>query len=234
MEKEALLKQIYHRLIVSCQALEHEPLYRPEGGIMPLMAKAAQMSGAAGIRCNTVRDIKQIKEAVDLPIFGIIKKQYPPCPMHITVTMDEIDALHETGVDVIAYQGTSAIRPDGKTSAEFTAAIKEKYPDQLIMADIATIEEALACEAAGADFVSTTMRGYTPETKGIDDVDFDFIKELAQKMTTAKVLVEGHVHYPEQAVRAMECGAYAVVVGGAITRPAEITARFTKAISEKF
>src|SRR5699024_6739104 len=181
MDKQALLKQIEHGLIVSCQALEHEPLYRPEGGIMPLMAKAAAQSGAVGIRANTVRDITQIKAAVDLPVIGIIKKDYPGTSMYITVTMAEVDALVGCGVDILAVQGTSALRPDGSTAAEFIRAVKEKYPDQLLMADIATLEEAMACAEAGADFVGTTMRGYTPETKGINDVDFEFVAQLAAR-----------------------------------------------------
>ena len=115
MEQEALFKQIehgliVHGLIVSCQALEHEPLYTPEGGVMPLMAKAAAMSGAVGIRANTVRDITQIKQAVDLPVIGIIKKDYPGTPMYITVTMQEVDELVACGVDILAVQGTSALR----------------------------------------------------------------------------------------------------------------------------
>ena len=225
MEKEALFKQIEHGLIVSCQALEHEPLYTPEGGVMPLMAKAAAMSGAVGIRANTVRDI------VDLPVIGIIKKDYPGTPMYITVTMKEVDELVACGVDILAVQGTSALRPDGKTSAEFIRAIKQKYPQQLVMADIATDEEAMACAEAGADFVGTTMRGYTPETEGINETDFAFIARLA-KNCPAKVIAEGHIHYPEQARKALEAGAFALVVGGAITRPAEITARFTAAIKD--
>ena len=167
MEKEAIFKQIEHGLIVSCQALEHEPLYTKEGGIMPLMAKAAAMSGAVGIRANTVRDITQIKQVVDLPVIGIIKKDYP-------------GELVACGVDILAVQGTSALRPNGQTAAEFIRDIKQKYPDQLVMADIATDEEAMACAAAGADFVGTTMRGYTPETEGINETDFDFIARLAQ------------------------------------------------------
>lgn len=232
MEKEKLFAQIQGGLIVSCQALEHEPLYTPQGGVMPLMAKAAAQSGAVGIRANTVRDITQIKEVVDLPVIGIIKKEYPGCPMHITVTMAEVDALAACGVDILAVQGTSALRPDGQTSADFIRAIKAKYPDQLVMADIATVEEAMACAAAGADFVGTTMRGYTPETEGIDDIDFDFVATLARECP-AKVIAEGHIHYPEQAVKALEAGAFALVVGGAITRPAEITARFTAAINAR-
>ncbi len=231
LNKEELFKKIQGGLIVSCQALEHEPLYTKEGGVMPLMAKAAMQSGAVGIRANTVRDITQIKEAVDLPVIGIIKKEYEGCPMHITVTMKEVDELVACGVDILAFQGTSALRPDGKTSAEFIREIKSKYPDQLLMADCATIEEGIACAEAGADFVGTTMRGYTPETKGIDDIDFDFIKELSEKCS-AKVIAEGHIHYPNQAKQALEAGAFALVVGGAITRPAEITARFVKAIEE--
>lgn len=89
----------------------------------------------------------------------------------------------------------------------------------------------MACAEAGADFVGTTMRGYTPETTGINDIDFDFVAKLA-KECPAKVIAEGHIHYPEQARKALEAGAYALVVGGAITRPAEITARFTAAIKD--
>ena len=217
MDKEKLFAQIKGGLIVSCQALEHEPLYTKEGGVMPLMAKAAAMSGAVGIRANTVRDITQIKEVVDLPVIGIIKKDYPGTPMYITVTMKEVDELVACGVDILAVQGTGALRPDGSTSAEF-------------MADCDNFENAMACAEAGADFVGTTMRGYTPETQGIDDIDFDFVHKLATECP-AKVIAEGHIHYPEQAVKALEAGAFALVVGGAITRPAEITARFTGAIN---
>ena len=113
MEKQKILDQIKGGLIVSCQALEHEPLYTKEGGIMPLMAKAAAQSGAVGIRANTVRDITQIKEVVALPVIGIIKKDYEGTPMYITVTMKEVDALVACGVDIVAVQGTGARRPDG-------------------------------------------------------------------------------------------------------------------------
>ena len=218
MDKEKLFAQIKGGLIVSCQALEHEPLYTKEGGVMPLMAKAAAMSGAVGIRANTV------------PVIGIIKKDYPGTPMYITVTMKEVDELVACGVDILAVQGTGALRPDGSTSAEFIRTIKAKYPDQLVMADCDNFENAMACAEAGADFVGTTMRGYTPETQGIDDIDFDFVHKLATECP-AKVIAEGHIHYPEQAVKALEAGAFALVVGGAITRPAEITARFTGAIN---
>jgi N-acylglucosamine-6-phosphate 2-epimerase len=229
MEQQVLFDQIHRGLIVSCQALETEPLYRPEGGVMPLMARAAQMSGAAGIRANTVRDIVQIKQAVDLPVIGIIKKEYPGTAMYITVTMAEVDALVACGADIVAVQGTGALRPDGSTSAEFIRAIKAKYPDQLVMADIARLEEGIACCEAGADFVGTTMCGYTPETRGQDALNLQLVQELAAHVS-CRVIAEGHIHRPEQAVQCLDAGAWAVVVGGAITRPAEITARFTEAI----
>ena len=106
MTHEQIFNQIQGGLIVSCQALEHEPLYTKEGGVMPLMAKAAAQSGAVGIRANTVRDITQIKQVVDLPVIGIIKKDYPGTPMYITVTMQEVDELVACGVDILAVQGT--------------------------------------------------------------------------------------------------------------------------------
>ena len=171
MDKEKLFAQIKGGLIVSCQALEHEPLYTKEGGVMPLMAKAAAMSGAVGIRANTVRDITQIKAVVDLPVIGIIKKDYPGTPMYITVTMKEVDELVACGVDILAVQGTGALRPDGSTSAQFIRAIKAKYPDQLLMADCDNFENAMLCAEAGADFVKVGIGGgsicITREQKGI-------------------------------------------------------------------
>ena len=216
MDNEKLFAQIKGGLIVSCQALETEPLYTKEGGVMPLMAKAAAMSGAVGIRANTVRDITQIKQVVDLPVIGINQKDSPRTA-HVHHRYHE-GSGRAGGVrrGHPCRAGHRCLRPDGSTSAQFIRAIKAKYPDQLVMADCDNFENAMACAEAGADFVGTTMRGYTPETKGIDDIDFDFVHKLAAECP-AKVIAEGHIHYPEQAVKALEAGAFALVVGGAIT-----------------
>ena len=233
MDKEQVFQQIHRGLIVSCQALETEPLYRPEGGIMPLMAKAAAWSGAVGIRANTVRDIRQIRQAVDLPVIGIIKREYPGVRPYITVTMREVDDLVKCGVAVLAFDGTETPRPDGKMPGDFIREIKARYPEQMLMADIARVEEGVACSQAGVDFVGTTLCGYTPETERLPRPNLELIRNLARSVD-CKVIAEGHIHTPEQAVQCIEAGAWAVVVGGAITRPAEITARFTGALSTAY
>jgi len=228
--KQDIYSKLKGGLVVSCQALPDEPLFREEGGVMPLMAKAAAEAGACGIRANSVRDILQIKEVVDLPIIGIIKKQYEGCPQHITVTMKEVDELVVCGVDIIAFDCTDRIRPDGRTPYEFVKAIKEKHKDVLLMADISTFDEAKIAVEAGVDFVGTTLSGYTGVQQATEP-DFNLVKELSSNLDTI-VIAEGRIHSPEQAKQMMEYGADIVVVGGAITRPAEITRRFMKIINK--
>lgn len=229
MEKAVLLEKLKKGLIVSCQALPGEPLYRKEGGIMSLMAQAAKNAGAVGIRAQGVQDIKQIKEQVDLPVIGIIKKSYPNFEQYITVTMDEIDQLVEVGSDIIALDATLRERGDGLTINEFIAQIKAKYPSVLLMADIATLEEAINAEKAGCDFVGTTLNGYTPYTADVKHFNLELMKEIVENVSIP-VIAEGKVHTPLQAKQALEIGAHCVVVGGAITRPQEIAERFIKEI----
>ena len=229
MNKEELLKKIKGKLIVSCQALPGEPLYIENGTMMPLMAVAAKQAGAAGIRTNSKRDVEEIRKVVDLPIIGLIKKSYDGFPQYITVTMKEIDELVEAKADIIALDCTMRERPEAKTINEFIKKIKEKYPDILLMADISTFEEGVNAEKAGVDFVGTTLSGYTPYSKKSDGPDFNLVKNLA-KTLRIPVIAEGKVHEPKQAKKMLELGAFAVVVGGAITRPLEIAQRFVKEI----
>lgn len=226
---DALLEGIKGNLIVSCQALEDEPLH--SSFIMGRMAKAALVGGAAGIRANTVNDILEIKRLVDLPVIAIIKAVYDNSEVYITPTMKEVDELMAIHPEIIALDATSRVRPDGTTIEEFFKKVREKYPDQKFMADCSTIDEAIKADEMGFDFVGTTMVGYTSYSIGdkIEEDDFAIIRTILSKVKHP-VIAEGNIDTPEKARRVIELGCYSVVVGGAITRPQLITKKFTDAL----
>lgn len=221
------MERIKHQLIVSCQALEDEPLH--SSFIMSKMALAAKQGGAGGIRANSVADIKAIKQEVDLPIIGIIKKDYPGTDIYITTTMEEIDALVEVQVDIIAIDATDRLRLNNQTLADFFKEVKQKYPNQLFMADCSTVSEAIYADQLGFDFIGTTLVGYTNESKDlkIEADDFKIIRDIL-KAVKHPVIAEGNIDTPEKAKRVLELGCYSVVVGSIITRPQIITKRFVE------
>ena len=227
MGTEDRIKALKGKLIVSCQALPQEPLH--SSFIMGRMARAAKEGGAAGIRANTKEDIKEIQEVTGLPVIGIVKRDYPDSAVYITPTMKEIEELMEVKPEIIAIDATGALRPGNVTLADFFHQIKEKYPEQKLMADCSTIEEALFADELGFDFIGTTMVGYTPQSKGdkIEANDFEILRTIVSKVKH-KVIAEGNINTPQKARRVIELGAFSVVVGSIITRPQLITKSFVE------
>lgn len=221
------IENLKGKLIVSCQALPHEPLH--SSFIMGRMALAAAEGGAMGIRANTKEDIKEIQSNVNLPIIGIVKRDYEDSKIYITPTMKEIDELMEVSPEIIAVDATSDLRPGGVTLDEFFREIKAKYPDQLLMADCSTVEEAIHADQLGFDFIGTTLVGYTEQSRGhkIEENDFEILRKIIANVTH-KVIAEGNINTPQKARRVIELGAFSVVVGSIITRPQLITKTFAE------
>ena len=227
---EARIEQLRGKLIVSCQALPHEPLH--SSFIMGRMALAAKEGGACGIRANTREDIREIQSQVDLPVIGIVKRDYADSGVYITPSMQEIEELMEVKPEIIALDATGALRPGGVTLDDFYAEIRERYPDQLLMADCSTVEEALHADELGFDFIGTTMVGYTDQSRNdrIEEGDFEILRKILAQVKHL-VIAEGNIDTPQKVKRVIELGAFSVVVGSSITRPQLITLTFAKALS---
>lgn len=219
-------------LIVSCQALEDEPLH--SSYIMGKMALAAYEGGAKGIRANSVEDILEIKRRVPLPVIGIIKKNYEGAEVYITPTMEEVDALMTAQAEIIALDATEGSRPGGESLEHFYHAVRQKYPQQLLMADCSTSEEAVRADRLGFDYIGTTLVGYTEQSRNlhIEDEDFRLIKQILDAISRP-LIAEGNIDTPQKARRVLELGCHSVVVGSIITRPQIITRKFVECMHRR-
>ncbi|MCG7309899.1 N-acetylmannosamine-6-phosphate 2-epimerase [Brachybacterium sp. ACRRE] len=221
-----LVSALEGRLIVSCQAYPGEPMRDP--GTMAQVAASVERGGAAAVRAQGLEDIRQVKEAVDVPVIGIWKDGTEG--VFITPTLDHCLAVLDAGADVLALDGTTRPRPDGRTFPETVAAVRERFSGP-IMADCDSVESALAAAEAGADVVGTTLAGYTDARPRTEGPDLELLGELAGALPATSVLVaEGRVHTPAQAAACADAGAFAVVVGTAITHPTTLTTWFRDAV----
>lgn len=223
----SIFEEIKGGLIVSCQAEGNDPFNSPEG--VTLFAQAAEMGGAKGIRSEGIEKTKMILENVNLPVIGLIKSQFEDGSVKITGSFKDFENLLKIGCHIIAIDGTFRIR-EGLTGPEFINQLKKKF-NAVICADISTFEEAIACAENGADCISTTLSGYTPQTKYLnnDKPDFELLQKLTNKLKVP-VIAEGRYNRPEFAAQAIKLGAWCVVVGTAITRPRIVTSWFVEAI----
>lgn len=222
-------------LVVSCQAQPNEPMYGAQ--YMAKMALAAQIGGAIGVRVNTIVDIVACKKEVTIPVVGLIKNPYEGYFPYITPTLKEVKEVIEAGADVVAIDATRYERPDGMNVSDFIRLIKNTY-DVEIMADVSTVEEGVVASNAGADYIATTLSGYTPDTIKTDsdiiielqDPDYELIADLS-KVVSKPIIAEGRFWDGNNAELALLKGAYAVTIGAGITRPQIITKKIVDQIN---
>ncbi len=224
-----LIESLRGGLIVSCQAMPEEPFFGAH--YMTAMACAALAGGAVAIRANGPEDIAAIRAAVVLPVIGLFKEDIPNCEVRITPTIEHADQVAKAGADVVAIDATPRPRPAGVTAKQLIDHVHQRC-GKAVLADVSTLEEGLQAAGWGADFVATTLSGYTAYSPAQAGPDLGLLEQLATRLKPARipVIAEGRISTPEQAAQALLLGAHAVVVGGAITRPQWITAQFASAL----
>lgn len=225
MKSHAVLEKINQGLIVSCQARKGQPFNTPE--LLAKMALAAYEGGAVGIRADTPEVIRQIRKAVPLPMIGIHKKRVPGRKVFITPDYEDAVGVAKTGAEIIGLECT--FQDDRQeTLPEIVTRLHKKF-SCLLMADIATYEEAQFAEDIGFDLVATTLVGYTDYTPKIENFDVNLLDRMVTNLTIP-VIAEGHLRTPAEAAETIQHGAFAVVVGKAITMPSEITRWFVETL----
>lgn len=224
-------EKLRNGLIVSCQAEGDDPFNQPQ--YLALFARAAEMGGASGLRACGAANIQAIRGASTLPIIGLTKSYYADGYVLITADLDDVESVLAAGADIVAVDATSRARPNGLDGGEFVSRIKSKF-ECVVLADVSTLEEGLRALDAGADAVATTLSGYTPATSkhASDQPDWELLGALATA-ASAPVIMEGHLWTPDQARQALEGGAFAVVVGTAITRPRVVTRAYVDRMRER-
>ncbi len=216
-------------LIVSCQAEKGSPFNAPQ--FIAAFAKAAELGGAVGVRVRDAENVEAVKKVTELPVIGLTKGYYKSGKVLITPAMDDVLRLVNSGADIVAVDATRRTRPDGISGVEFLRLTRSrvKLP---VMADISNLDEALAAADAGADFIGTTLSGYTEDSGPSNGLpDFELIRSISSRISTP-LIAEGRIWTPDQAKAAIELGAYAVCVGTAITRPVDIVQRFASPVLE--
>jgi len=217
------------KLIVSCQALPDEPMHGAH--TMAQMADAAERGGAGGIIANGALDITAIRRQVSLPVIGVVNRHYPDSEVVLTPTQDDIHSLMSARPDFISIEVTDRRRPGAEELATVLPAIRRRYPELLLLAAVSTVLEAEWAQSLGFDGITTALYGHTPQTRHhqLSDNDYGVLRAICRAVNLP-VFAEGGILTPAQAAKTLACGAFAVVVGGAITRPQSITERFVAAL----
>jgi N-acylglucosamine-6-phosphate 2-epimerase len=208
-----VIKALDRGLIVSCQAPVDSPLHEPM--VIAAIAQAAANQGAVGVRIDTPAHINAVRQQVKAPIIGLWKQQLPGYEVYITPQFHHAAAIADAGADIIAIDATLRNRPEGETVTSLIAQIHNQL-GKAVMADVDTIEAAIAAADAGADLVGTTLYGYTTQTQHLFPPGFELLTQIVQQLDIPAIC-EGGVSSPQMARQALDLGAYAVVVGTAIT-----------------
>lgn len=219
-----VLEKLRGGLIVSVQARAGSALDDPN--VLAAIAAAAKEAGAVGVRAAGEANLNAIRKRVDVPIVGIVKREYPGFEPYITPTLEEVREITGTGAEIVAFDATGRPRPGGLGIANLIEAIQGT--GALAMADCATAADGVAAQAAGADIIATTLCGYTKETAGCALPALDLVRELAE--LDVFLICEGGIHSPKQGGAALEAGADAVVVGTAITNVEWLTKEFAEVL----
>ncbi|MEX0271022.1 N-acetylmannosamine-6-phosphate 2-epimerase [Leptolyngbyaceae cyanobacterium UHCC 1019] len=213
MRGSSIIQDLQGGLIVSCQAPIESPMHQPL--VIVAMAEAAVNQGAIAVRLDTPAHVEAVRQKVPSPIIGLWKQQIPGFEVYITPQFDHAAAIAEAGADIIAIDATLRSRPNQETVATLITRIHAEL-GKLVMADVDTLESAIAAADAGADLIGTTLYGYTAATQHLKPPGFDLLSELVEKLEVP-IICEGGIASTQMAKQALDLGAYAVVVGTAIT-----------------
>jgi N-acylglucosamine-6-phosphate 2-epimerase len=219
------LEALRGRLIVSAEAYPGEPMRTPT--TMAQVAASAVIGGAAAIRVQGIADVQFTRSAVEVPVIGLWKDGHEG--VFITPTARHALAVAHAGAHIVALDGTRRGRPDG-LSLQQTIELVHAESHALVMADCGSLQDALAAAEAGADLVGTTLAGYSGERPKTQGPDLELLEAIAAAGLDVPLVAEGRIHTPAQARAALDAGAFAVVVGTAITHPATITGWFDAAL----